>query len=36
VKVINVQLNFQRDPSGVVTGLLLRHGGKDIPGTTLR
>jgi hypothetical protein len=31
VKVINVQLTFQRGPTGAVTGLVLHHGGKDIP-----
>jgi hypothetical protein len=35
-KVINVQLTFQRDATGAVTGLVLRHGGKDIPGTKLK
>ena len=36
VMVINVQLTFQRDAIGAVTGLVLRHGGKDIPGTKLK
>ena len=32
VQVINVQLTFQLDPTGAVTGLVLHHGGKDLPG----
>ena len=32
VKVINVQLTFQLDSTGAVTGLVLHHGGRDLPG----
>lgn len=36
MKVINVQLTFQLDPTGAVIGLVLHHGGKDIPGKKIR
>lgn len=31
-RAVDAQITFQRDPQGVVTGLVLHQGGRDIPG----
>lgn len=36
VKAVNATLTFQRDPQGVVTGLLLQQSGRDVPGKKIK